>query len=224
MFRLTTTVRIFFLIIPAFGFCFSADAQKDCVYGFKIYARDEAGKTIENAKTEVASLKKNDRLPSGFEMRFAEGSYFVGAFGGSAALRDDYLLKVSAEGFETYERRFNFPVCEIQRYELRLRPKGSAAKAQFIRLFTVHGKVYDEERKPFGNARIEARSAGGRVYQATSNAYGYFEIDLPGGASDIRVSGSKIPDVVFDNYKVEKNYSVLNVRVCLKCSREQSQN
>jgi hypothetical protein len=224
MFRLTTTVRIFFLIIPAFGFCLSAGAQKDCVYGFKIYARDEAGKTIENAKPEVTSLEKKDRLPSALEIRFAEGSYFVGAFGDDATLRDDYLLKVSAEGFETYERRFNFPVCEIQRYELRLRPKGSTRKAQFVRLFTVHGKVYDEERKPFGNARIEAGSPDGRVYQATSNAYGYFEIDVPRGVINIRVSDSRIPDVVFDNYKVEKNYSVLNVPVCLRCSRKQSQN
>jgi hypothetical protein len=97
-------------------------------------------------------------------------------------------------------------------------------RAQFVRLFTVHGKVYNEEKKPFGNARIEAGSADGRTYQATSNAYGYFELYVPGGVADIRVSGDKIPDVVFDNYKVEKNYSVLNVSVCLKCDRKQSQN
>jgi len=224
MFRLTITVRIFFLIISAFGFCLSARAQKDCAYGFKIYARDEAGKAIENAKPGVSVLSKKDTLPSAFQVVFSEGAYFVGAVMYGSTIGGNFLLRVSAEGFEAYERRFNFPVCEIQRYELRLRPKGSMAKAQFVRLFTVHGKVYDEESKPFGNARIEAGSADGRVYQATSNAYGYFEIYLPGGATDLRVSGSNIPDVVFDNYKVEKNYSVLNVPVCLKCSGKQSQN
>ncbi|HUQ31265.1 MAG TPA: carboxypeptidase-like regulatory domain-containing protein, partial [Pyrinomonadaceae bacterium] len=182
------------------------------------------GRSIENAKPEVSGLTKNDKLPYAFQANFSEGAYFVGANMYGSTISGNFLLRVSATGFEAYERRFNFPVCEIQRYELRLRPKGSTAKAQFVRLFTVHGKVYDEEKKPFGKARIEAVSADGRTYQATSNAYGYFEIYVPVGPTDIRVSGDKFPDVVFDNYKVEKNYSVLNVPVCLKCSRKQTQN
>jgi hypothetical protein len=224
MSRLTIAGRILFLTILVLSFSLSGKAQADCAYGFKIYVRDEAGKTIENAKPEVSGLTKYDKLPSAFQTNFSAGAYFVGAVMYGSTISGNFLLRVSAEGFEAYERRFNFPVCEIQRYELRLRPKGSMAKAQFVRLFTIHGKVYDEERKPFGNAVIEAGSADGRVYQATSNAYGYFELNVPGGAANIRVSGSKIPDVVFDNYKVEKNYSVLNVPVCLKCSGKQPQN
>jgi hypothetical protein len=196
-------------------------AQADCGYGFKLYVRDAAGKVIENAKAEVAGLTAKDKLPQELQVSFSEGAYSVAVTYGRPA-RGNFLLRVSAEGFETYEWRFNFPACEFQSFELRPAPKGSTAGARFERLFTVHGKVFDEDKKPFGNASIVAGSADGRVYQTTSNAYGYFKFDLPKGTAKVRVSGPKIPDVVFDDYVVSKNYSVLNVAVCLKCDGKQS--
>jgi hypothetical protein len=224
MFRLPIANRILLLIVLVFGFHLSVNAQADCSYGFKIYVRDESGKTIENAKHEVSGVSRKDILPSAVQVFIAEGAYFVRASMYGSTIQGNFLLRVSAEGFETYERQFNFPVCEIQSYELRLPPKGSSLQARFERLFTVHGKVFDEDKKPFGNAKVEARSADGRVYQATSNAYGYYKIDLPKGTMSIRISDARIPDVVFDNYKIEKNYSVLNVPVCLKCNQKQSKN
>ena len=216
--------RILLLAVLVFGLQWSVNAQDDCSYGFKIYVRDEAGKIIENAKHEVSGVRKRDKLPSAFQLFFTDGAYFAGAVMHSSTIQGDFLLRVSAEGFDTYERQFNFPVCEIQSYELRLRPKGSTRQPQFERLFTVHGKVFDEDRKPFGNAKVEARSADGRVYKTSSNAYGYYKIDLPKGTMSIRISDVRIPEVVFDNYKIEKNYSVLNVPVCLKCHQKQSKN
>jgi hypothetical protein len=195
-------------------------AQADCGYGFKIYVKDAAGKVIENAKTEVAGLTAKDKLPAAFRATSSKEAYFVAVTYGTP-VRGNFLLSVSAEGFETYEWRFNFPVCEVQSFELRPVPKGSTARARFERLLTVHGKVFDEDKKPFGNASIVARSADGRVYQTTSNAYGYFKFDLPKGPAKVRVTGGKIPDVVFDDYVVNKNYSVLNVAVCLKCDGTQ---
>jgi hypothetical protein len=224
MFRLTTTGKGLFLLILSFGFSLSVNAQKDCAYGLKVYVKDEAGKTVENAKLAVSGLRSAKKLQRPFDIYFANGVFFVGASEGSAILPGDYLLRVSAEGFETYERQLKFSACEIQSYELKLPAKGSTAKAAFERLFTIHGKVFDEDKKPFGNAKIEARSADGRAFQASSNAYGYFEINVPRGVTTIRVSDEKIPDVVFDNYPVEKNYSVLNVAVCLKCKQKQSRN
>ena len=224
MFRHTIANRILFLIILVFGFGLSVNAQADCSYGLRIYIRDEAGKTIENAKHEVSGVSRKDKLPAAFQMFFTEGAYFAGAIMHGSTIHGNFLLRVSAEGFESYERPVNFPVCEIQSYELRLRPKGSARQPQFERLFTVHGKVFDEDKKPFGNAKVEARSADGRVYQTASNAYGYYKIDLPKGTMSIRISDVRIPDVVFDNYKIEKNYSVLNASVCLKCNQRQSKN
>jgi hypothetical protein len=224
MFPLTTTGRSLSLLILAFGLSLSVQAQKDCVYGFKIYARDEAGKTIENAKVEVSGLRSGKKLHRPFDIYFADGFFFVGASESDATLPGDYLLRISAEGFETYERRLKFPVCEIQSYELRLTAKGSSARTAFERLFTVHGKVFDEDRRPFSNAKIEARSADGRTFKASSNAYGYFELNVPRGMTTVRVSDEKIADVVFENYQVLKNYSVLNVAVCLKCKQKQSEN
>jgi hypothetical protein len=208
------------LIVSIFGFSRSAQAQEDCVYGYRIYVRDDTGKVIQNAKLELSGLSERDKVPANISS-YADKNGVHNIHGyGAAAVEGDFLLKISAEGFETYERQFKFPACELQSFELSLHPVGSTAKADFERLFTVHGKVFDEEMKPFGNAKVEAKISDGRVYQTYSNAYGYYTFDLPKGSANIRVTEGRIPDVVFDNYKVEKNYSVLNVPVCLKCKRE----
>ncbi|HKR02050.1 MAG TPA: carboxypeptidase-like regulatory domain-containing protein [Pyrinomonadaceae bacterium] len=189
----------------------------------KIYVRDGAGKNVENARLEVSGLSgKGKDTPT--KVLPMDGAHQVMAEASGATVQGIFLLKASAEGFETYERQFSFPICEVQSFELRLRPAGSTQRAAFERLFTVHGKVFDEDKRPFGEAKIEATSADGRVYQTFSNAYGYFKFDLPKGAANIRVSNSKISDIVFDNFKVEKNYSVLNVPVCLRCNQKQSKN
>jgi hypothetical protein len=212
------------LLALTFGFSLSVKAQEDCVYGFRIYVRDEAGKAIENATVEVKGLSQKDKLPPSVKPYMEKsGVYNVHNFGGTT-VDGDFLLKISAAGYEAYERPIKFPVCEMQSFELRLRPAGSNEKASFDRLYTVHGKVFDEEMKPFGNARVEARSADGRVYQTSSNAYGFYEIDLPKGVATIRVTDSKVPDVLFENFKIEKNYSVLNVPVCLKCKQTETKN
>jgi hypothetical protein len=224
MFRLTNLSKTFFLIAFIIGFSSSALAQEDCVYGYKIYIRDEAGKVIEKAKLELSGLSEKDKLPSDLSSYLDKGGVYNIHGYAATAVEGDFLLKISAAGFEAYERQFKFPACELQSFELSLHPTGSTAKADFERLFTVHGKVFDEEMKPFGNAKVEAKSSDGRVYQTYSNAYGYYTFDLPKGVANIRVSESRIPDVVFDNYKVEKNYSVLNVPVCLKCKQNDSKN
>jgi hypothetical protein len=212
------------LIALTFGFSLSVKAQADCVYGFRIYVRNEAGKAIENAKLEVRGLSQKDRLPPNVKSYMEKsGVYNIHNFGGTT-IDGDFLLKISVNDYESDERRIKFPVCEMQSFELVLRPIGSTEQASFERLFTVHGKVFDEEMKPFGNAKVEAKSADGRVYQTSSNAYGFYEIDLPKGIAAIRVTDSRIPDVVFENFKIEKNYSVLNVPVCLKCKQNESKN
>src|SRR5438132_10606058 len=100
------------LLMLAFGFNVSVKAQEDCVYGFRIYARDEAGKAIENAKIEVSGLSEKDKLPS-YVHSYAEksGVYIVHGLVGTT-VKGDFILKVSAEGYEVDARKFNFPVCE----------------------------------------------------------------------------------------------------------------
>jgi Carboxypeptidase regulatory-like domain len=219
-------LNIFFgLTLLIAGFNFSIKGQEeDCVYGFKIYARDETGKVVENVKLEVVGVSEKDKPPSNVNSYVDKSGVYNIHGSGGMTVKGDFLLKISAKGFEPYERQFNFPFCEIQSFELKLRPVGSTAKADFERLFTVHGKVFDEDMKPFGNANVEAKSSDDRVYQTNSNAYGYYTFDLPKGVTTIRITDSKIPDVVFDNYKVEKNYSVLNVPVCLKCKQKEPKN
>jgi hypothetical protein len=217
MLRLEKLKRILALMVLVLVLNCSAGAQEDCSYGYKIYVRDEAGKAIGNGKLEVSGLR--------FPLSRQVNSYvdqdavynIIGLMG--STIKGDFLFRISAEGFEPYERQFNFPVCEIQRFELRLQTKGSTAKALYERLFILHGKVFDEDKKPLGSVKIEAKSADGRIYQTVSNPYGYYEIGLPVGTADIRVFDNRFPDLVFKAYKIEKNRSVLNVPVCLKCNR-----
>jgi len=211
------------LLALTFGFSLSVKAQEDCYYGFRIYVRDGTGKTVENGKLEVT---KFDGTPVPGNVTFyidKEGKYnIVGSMG--STVRGDFLFKISADGLAPYAQKFNFPLCDLQYYELRMQPRGSIAQATFERLLIVHGKVYDEGMKPLGNIKIEAVLNHGRVYQTISNQYGYFELGLPKGVATIRVTDSRIPDVVFENFKIEKNYSVLNVPVCLKCKQGESKN
>jgi hypothetical protein len=217
MFRLKAHKRVLVLIVLALGFSSGVVAQEDCYYGYKIYVRDEAGKAIRNGKLEVSGLKSPLLGDATYYVDQNDVYHIMGATG--STLRGDFIFRISADGFAPFERRFNFPDCEIQFFELRLQPKDSSAKALYERLFILYGKVYDEDKKPLASVRIEATSADGRVYQTVSNPYGYYEIALPRGVANIRVSDGRVPDMVFKNYRIEKNRSVLNVRVCLRCDR-----
>lgn len=216
--------RIMALTVLACALSLHAQAQQDCLYGFKIYVRDQAGKTVKDAKVEVAGVTKDDKLPADVKPLLGyTGAYLLSNDVGQT-IDGDFVLRVSADGFETYEWKFNFPECELQIYDLRLQPKGSTDKVGFERLFNLHGRVYDEDSKPFAGAKVEAKFADGRVFQATSNAYGYYEMDVPKGVANIRVTGSRIPEVNFDKFDVEEDNFVLNVPVCLKCKSKESKN
>ena len=226
MLWLKSSCRIIFLIGLSFGVGVRVSAQVDCVYGFKISVTDEARQKAEGVMIEVTELNHKTQLPnlSDGRLPMPEGTYFVGVVGSGTTLPGDYRLRVTADGFKPFEWRFKFPVCEIQRYELRLKAEGSPGEAEFERLFTVHGKVFDEDSKPFNKASVEASVAGGKVYRALSNAYGYYEIGLPKGMANIRVKGEGIPDAVFESFVVDKNYAVLNVPVCRKCGQKEPKN
>jgi hypothetical protein len=216
--------RILVLLVFFFAFGLNAEAQEDCLHGFKIYVHDQAGKAIKGAKLEATGATAKDVLPADVKPIVSYSGAYVIADDAGATIKGDFLLRASADGFEPYERRVNFPVCQLQRFELRLQPKGSKAEASFDRLFNLHGTVFDEAQKPFGGANVEATFASGRVFQATSNAYGFYEMDVPEGAASIRVTNSRIPDISFDKFTVEDGNTVLNVPVCLKCKQAETKN
>src|SRR5947208_2646375 len=109
------------LLALSFGFSLSVKAQADCVYGFRIYVRNEAGKAIENAKLEVAGLSEKDRLPPNVKSYMEKsGVYNIHNFGG-ATIDGDFLLKISVNDYEADERRIKFQVCEMQSIVLVVR-------------------------------------------------------------------------------------------------------
>lgn len=209
--------RVFALVILLVGCVSSARAQADCMYGHRIYIRDSSGNSITSAKLEVFGVSKRDRLPNAFQNYFTRGAYFVGFIMYGCAYSGDFVLRVSAEGFQTYERPISFTE-GLAACELRLRPKGSTMQADFEILATLRGKVVDQKGRPFSGGQISARNVHGKVYQDNSNEYGYYSLDLPKGTYTVRLSGTEIAPVVFENYRIEDRDTTLNFSTCRKCT------
>lgn len=216
--RLAHLRRILALMVFVLGCVASAEAQVDCYYGYKIYVRDEAGKVIGNGDFKVTALK--GPWPQNAKYYIDDNAIYhiMGVM--NTTIRGDFRLMVSAPGFEPFERTFNFPVCETQWFELRLQPKGSSVMAHYQRLNTLRGQVFDEEKKPVVDVKVEVKSGDGRVYQTLTNFSGYYDLGVPEGVADIRISGRGFSDIVFNNHKVADVSTVLDVPVCLKCVRQ----
>ncbi len=207
---------VFALIILLIGCASSAKSQADCAYGYRIYLRDGSGKSITNAKVEVFGLSKRDKLPDAFRNAFINRVYFVGFVMYGCSYPGHFLLRVSADGFQSYEQPITFTEGLVA-CELRLGPKGSGTKAEFERLATLHGKVVDQRGLPVDGVQVEATNTNRRVYQARSSDSGYYELDLPKGVNTIRFTGTDIAPIVFENYRIEGKDPNLDVSVCRKC-------
>lgn len=204
------------MVLLLVGCSASAKSQADGTYGYRIYLRDGSGNSVPYAKVEVFGASEKDRLPTAFKNLFTSGAYFVGFIMYGIAYPGDFRLRVSAEGFQSYERPITFTEGLVA-CELTLPPVGSMLTGQFEILATLHGRVVDQKARPFSGAQIEAKNAHGKVYQDKSNESGYYSLDLPKGIYTVRLTGTEIAPVVFENYKVQDKYANLNVRVCRKC-------
>jgi hypothetical protein len=128
-------------------------------------------------------------------------SYFVGFIAYGCSYPGHFLLKVSSEGFQSYERPITFTEGLVA-CELTLQPKDSRISPEFEMLAELHGRVVDQEGKPYGGAQIEATNERGRLYQDYSNEGGYYSVDLPKGLNTLRITGQ---------------HQSLNLSVCKKC-------
>lgn len=180
--------------------------------------RDGSGNLVPKAKVEVFGATKQDRLPTAFQNYFTGGHYFVGFMMYGCAYPGDFRLRVSAEGFQSYERPITF-TGGLVAWGLTLPPEGSPLTAQFETLATLRGQVIDQHGREFSGAQIEAKNALGKVYQETSNRYGYYTLDLPSGVYTVRVTGTEIAPVIFENHKIQDKYVTLDISTCRNCRR-----
>jgi hypothetical protein len=208
--------RVFVVITLLFCCDSSATSQADCAYGYRIYIRDGSGKSITNAKVEVFGLSEGDKLPAAFQNAFINRVYFVGFVMYGCSYPGHFLLRVSAKGFQSYEQPITFTEGLVA-CELTLQPKGSTMNVNFEILATLHGRLVDQEGRPFGGGQIDATKGRGRVYQDYSSEYGYYNLDLPKGVNTIRFTGTDIAPIVFENYRIEGKDPNLDVSVCRKC-------
>lgn len=170
--------RILFLIFCIFGLNFIVNAQFDCRYGLQIYIFDEKGKPIENAKHEIFGVNKNDALPSYIKLYKLDGVYYV-IGDADTKIKGDFLLKISVEGFDVFEQKFNFSECEVQRFTLKLKPKGSNALTRFERFSILTGTVLDPLGSVVPNAKVTAINLKGDKYETITDDEGIYVLNLP---------------------------------------------
>jgi hypothetical protein len=216
MFLLKKSSIVFALMILVSASASAAKSQADCMYGYRIYIRDNSGKSIANAKVEVFDLSERDRLPAALQNTFINGAYFVGFIMYGCSYPGHFLLRVSADGLQRYERPITFTEGLVA-CDLTLKPNGSGTNADFEMLATLRGKIVDQNGRPFGGARVEAKDKHGRIHEDFSSEYGLYNFDLPNGLSTIRITGSDIKSIVFENYRIEGRNPSLDVKVCRGC-------
>ena len=164
--------QILVLITLICGFSFSVKAQSDCRYGLKFIVQDESGKTIENAKLEIVALHSERNLPPYIKLIRMDGAY---AFTSSAGqtVNGNFQAVISADGFEIYKQKVNFPICKIQNFNIKLKP---LTNEQSISVLT--GIVYDANGSVIVGAKVTAINQKRRKFEALTNEEGVYSLAL----------------------------------------------
>jgi hypothetical protein len=101
--------------------------------------------------------------------------------------RDDFIIKISAESFQTVEHRVNFPNCRERTFEAVLQPEGTDQKSVVTELIAMIGKVVDADGREVAAAVITAATEDGRTYEAETDEYGAYLMNIDGGIYVIKV-------------------------------------
>src|SRR3712207_4678861 len=136
-------MKILQLFILVLGLTVVANAQMECIWGIKLYVRDEAGQTIQDAQVKISALNQGQKMPQPI---FSLGYFFIGESSGKS-LRGNFPLKVSASNFEDFETNVSFPSCDMSVYELKLKSRNSGGQASFAQLSRFVGRIIDTSKR-----------------------------------------------------------------------------
>jgi hypothetical protein len=165
--------HFYVLIVLIFGISHSVKSQADCRYGLKFFVQDEAGKTIENAKLELVNLDSRLKLPSYVRLIRIDDAYLFTSKSGTT-VNGDFQLNISADGFEIYQQKVNFPICKIQNFDIKLKPLTNEKNTSILR-----GTVYDQLGEVIQSAKIIIIDRNGKRFETLTNENGAYEIKLP---------------------------------------------
>lgn len=204
-------LQILVLIILICGFSFSIKAQADCRYGLSFLVQNETGKLIKDTKIELVSLDSRVKLPSYVKLINIGDAFVFTSYAGTT-VGGDFQVNISAEGFETYQQKVNFPVCKIQDFAIKLKYLAKEKNTSIL-----SGSVYDANGALIIGAKVTAINEKGEKFETETNNEGIYNLELQynpyGSDSNFRLAKYEIivekqhfEKTVLKDYKFAPSY------------------
>lgn len=204
---------------------FDIKAQRCGFTLLTIYLTDFKGEIIKDAeiKTFDKDFEQENHLDyfrnPGISWNEKKRAYFgmEGMCGGHIGVG----LRISAEGFETFDRIINLPL-GFTSYSIKLKRKETNEVSEIISLSPIKVRIYDENKAIISSADIEIIDAEGKKYYLRSNEMEIFEIDLPIGSFTIQISKVGFRNLKLINFQIENTDTIyldlmLKIRGCDDC-------
>jgi hypothetical protein len=185
-----TLKNIILLTICCAAFVLSAYSQPAAGFSTYFYVNDPSSQTIINARVEAVRLFKNGKRVTYAKTDELKGNRYPLDFDYPAldeCLKEDFLLKVTADGFKPAEATVNFSDGRTRAFEFVLAPEDSAESSKFFDLQPLIGNLKDEKGYGIADAKITLTAANGRKYEVTSDVGGMFSRYLPAGDYDVEI-------------------------------------
>lgn len=229
-------LRVLMLLV----FLTSLTKAQECGYTkLVVYLTDVQGQLIKNA--EIKTFDKNfdkedilhypngdttydysrDNISSFRLMRdiswSEEKQAYLGGEGMCSGHRD-VGLRISAKGFETFDRIIDLPLGWTI-YSIKLKHKGKNEVVKVEKGIHVTGKISDENKTYIGSADLLIVDGKGKKYQLKSDDYGRFVVDLFAGNYSLQVSKNGFKTLKVINFQV-KDTEIIYLDLILKVSNE----
>jgi hypothetical protein len=163
---------------PAAGFS-TYNHVYDSSYKPIVNARIEAIRLFENGKSEIYAetdeFKKN------------KYSLYIDLPGPDQFLQEDFLMKVTADGFKPARGKVNFKDARARAFEFVLAPEDSTEESKFLALQILIINVQDKRGFDVRDAKVTFTAENGRKFDVLMSDEESFRLDLPAGQYDVEV-------------------------------------
>lgn len=212
-------MKILQVLVLIFGLSVFANAQA-CGYTFlTICLKDSEGKPIENAqiktfdkdfhKEDSLDYPKNkpnyDHLRKNISWSDEKQAYFgsEGMCGG----HKDVGLRISAVGFETFDKIIDLPLGWTN-YSIKLKRKGTNDITEAVKPTKVFGKILDLADAGIPKAKVSLFVKEDKVSDTFTDSGGNYVLFLPIGQYHLEISADGFSKSIVENFGVLDNKNI----------------
>jgi hypothetical protein len=175
------------LIIVLLSFAAGVEAQKCGPSSHKFYVLDDQGNSIKDVKFEFAEPEEGVTDKMEKFLLVNETSYTI-FFGFDRPTPDgNKLVKISADGFEPFERIFYFRIAQYEAYNLILKRIGGTETARLEDLIHFTVGIEDKDKEPISGLKVVLKSADGKTFEYKTSEYGIARFDVLEGKYEIEI-------------------------------------